>query len=250
MRTMAALILREMGSTYGQSPGGYLWAILQPLGMIMVLSIGFSLLLRSPSLGTSFLLFYATGYLPFDLYGQVASKTMSALKYSRPLLAYPRVTWLEAILARFVLNLLTVSAVSCILLTLILAIEPNRSIITLGYVLQGFAMCALLGLGIGMVNCLLSGLFPVWKNAWAIISRPLFLASGILYIFEDLPVVAQQILWFNPLIHGTALSRKGFYPTYDASFVSIEYGFGFALVCMLVGMLFMRTHYRTILETN
>ena len=248
MRTITALILREMGSTYGQSPGGYIWAVLQPLGMIVVLSIGFSLLLRAPSLGTSFLLFYATGYLPYDLYGQVATKTMNALKYSRPLLAYPRVTWLEAILARFALNLLTVSAVSCILMTGILAFEPNRSIINFAYILQGFTMCAILGLGVGMVNCLLSGLFPVWKNAWAIISRPLFLASGILYIYEDLPAAAQAVLWFNPIIHGTGLSRKGFYPTYEASYVSLEYGFGVGLICILLGMLFMRTHYRTILE--
>ena len=34
LRTITALILREMGSTYGMSPGGYVWAVLQPVGMV------------------------------------------------------------------------------------------------------------------------------------------------------------------------------------------------------------------------
>ena len=32
-------MLREMGSTYGRSPGGYLWVIAEPIGVIAVLSI-------------------------------------------------------------------------------------------------------------------------------------------------------------------------------------------------------------------
>jgi len=70
-RSVLALVLREMGSTYGQSPGGYVWAIIQPIGIILILALGFSLLIKAPSLGTSFLLFYATGFLAYDLYNQL-----------------------------------------------------------------------------------------------------------------------------------------------------------------------------------
>jgi len=73
---------------------------------IVILAIGFSLLVKSPSLGTSFVLFYATGFLPYDMYKQMASKIGGALAYSKPMLAYPRVTWLDAIIARFLLNFL------------------------------------------------------------------------------------------------------------------------------------------------
>ena len=30
-RTISALIMREMQTTYGRSPGGYLWAVLEPV---------------------------------------------------------------------------------------------------------------------------------------------------------------------------------------------------------------------------
>lgn len=248
MRTMTALVLREMGSTYGQSPGGYLWALLQPIGMILILAAGFSLLLRAPSLGTSFILFYATGYLPFDTYSTLSNKIMLSLKYSRPLLAYPRVTWLDAILARFVLNLLTLLTIAAILLTTFLTIEQNRTVLDISYILQGFTMAALLGLGIGTLNCLLSGLFAVWTNIWTIINRPLFLASGVIYIYEDLSGAAQSLLWWNPLMHVTGLVRKGFYPTYEGSYISLQYGYGVGLAALFIGLLFLRSNYRAILE--
>ncbi|WP_260008654.1 hypothetical protein [Leisingera sp. M527] len=66
-----------MSTRYGRTPGGYLWAILEPMAAILFLAIGFSLVIRSPSLG-SFLLFYATGFLPFNLY-----QSISALAYCR-----------------------------------------------------------------------------------------------------------------------------------------------------------------------
>ena len=248
MRTMTALVLREMGSTYGQSPGGYVWALLQPIGILLILSVGFSLLLRSPSLGTSFLMFYATAYLPFDTYATLARTIQNALKYSRPLLAYPRVTWVDAILGRFVLNLLTSLTVSSILLTAILLLERNRAVLDFTYIFQGYAMAALLGLGVGVFNCMLSGLYPVWGIVWGIVSRPLFIASAVLYIYEDLGSSAQAVLWWNPLVHVTGLVRKGVYSTYEASYISLQYGFGVALLALFLGLLFMRSHYRTILE--
>ena len=247
-RTISALILREMGSTYGRSPGGYLWALLEPIGAILMLSLAFSLLLRSPSLGTSFLLFYATGFLPFQLYQKLEGKVSGALTYSKSLLAYPRVTWLDAVLARVILNLLTMMMVFFIVITGILILIDSRTIIDVGPIATALAFMALVGFGVGLVNGVLRGLFPVWKQIWGIASRPLFLASGLIFIYEDLPPVAQDILWWNPLFHGTGLARSGFYPTYDAAYVSLPYCFGFGLIFTALGLLLMRTYYKKVLE--
>ena len=39
LRAIAALVLREMSTTNGRSPGGYLWAILEPAAGIALLTI-------------------------------------------------------------------------------------------------------------------------------------------------------------------------------------------------------------------
>ncbi|MCF7702160.1 ABC transporter permease [Loktanella sp. M215] len=248
VRSIVALMLREMASTYGNSPGGYLWAILQPVGMLVLLSVAFSLLVRAPALGTSFILFYATGFLPFDMYGDIAGKIAGALNYSRALLSYPRVSWIDPILARLLLNFLTLLMVFCIVITGIMLTDDTHTTIHMVPVIQGLVMSALLGLGVGLCNGVLGGLFPVWSMIWSILSRPLFLASGIFFTYESLPRFVQDILWWNPLIHVTGLVRRGFYSTYDGTYISMTYGYGVALVLILLGLIFMRAHYKRVLE--
>ncbi len=241
-------MLREMTSTYGRSPGGYAWAVLQPIGAIFILSVAFSLILRSPSLGTSFVLFYATGYLPFDLYTQLSNKTSNALRYSRALLSYPAVTWLDAIIARFLLNTITLLAVFCIVITGIMVVEETRTVIDARPILVGLSLCALFGLGVGLLDSVLGGLFPVWNQIWSILTRPLFLASGVFFLYEDMPKFAQDILWWNPLLHVVGEVRRGFYPTYHASYVSLTYLVGVTLILLATGLVFMRAHYKAVLE--
>ena len=45
-RAIGALILREMSSSYGRSPGAYVWAILEPVAGIALLSLVFVLTLQ------------------------------------------------------------------------------------------------------------------------------------------------------------------------------------------------------------
>jgi capsular polysaccharide transport system permease protein len=248
LRTVTALMLREMATTYGRSPGGYVWAILEPVGAIAILTVAFSLLLRSPSLGTNFALFYATGYLPFALYSTLGAKIAQSIRFSRPLLAYPSVTYMDAILARLLLNLLTQITVFYIVVTGLHLFYELRTIIDLPAVLLSLSMAAALGLGLGVINCFLMSILPVWENIWQIVNRPLFLFSAIIYIYEDLPDIAQQYLWYNPLIHMTGVMRSGFYPTYDATYVSVVYVFGIALVLTTLGLILLGRYHRHILN--
>ncbi|RBP88203.1 capsular polysaccharide transport system permease protein [Rhodobacter sp. 140A] len=249
LRTIIALMLREMSTRYGRSPGGYLWAILEPLGGTLVLAAGFSLLVRSPALGNSFILFYATGMMPFTLYNSVANSIASSLNFSRPLLRYPSVIWLDAALARFILNTLTNLMVISLLFTGILIIAKTGSVLSFGPILTALALAAFLGLGVGLMNCLLSGLYPAWSMIWSIITRPLFLASGVLMLMERLPHAVQQVLWYNPLFHVIGLMRRGFYPMYKATYVSTAYVVAVGLALCALGLVLLMRYHKDILST-
>jgi capsular polysaccharide transport system permease protein len=249
LRTITALILREMATRYARTPGGYVWAVLEPLAAIIFLSIGFSLVIHSPALGNSFLLFYATGYMPFDLYNSIANTVARAIGFSKPLLLFPAVTWLDAVLARFFLNSLTSILVSVILLTSILALTENRTIVSLPEIIEAISATMLLGLGIGTLNCALMGLFPIWELVWSILTRPLFLASGIFFLYDDMPGFARDILWYNPLVHVIGLTRSGFYPTYNPTYVNLPYVILVSLTLLALGLLLLGRFHRNILNT-
>jgi capsular polysaccharide transport system permease protein len=248
-RIVAALMLREMSTRYGRSPGGYLWAILEPLGMIALLSIGFSLLLRVPPLGTSFVLFFATGFVPFNLYQNLATMIARALIFSKALLAYPVVTWADAIIARFLLNGLTGILVSYAILGIVLlAFVSDPVSLDIGPVLLSMSLAILVGLAVGTLNCALTGLNALWGQVWTILTRPLFIASGVIFLYENMPPLAQQILWYNPLLHVIGLMRTGFYPSYIAAYISVPYVVGFSLVVLFFGVVLLGRYHRDILN--
>ena len=248
LRTILALMLREMSTRYGRSPGGYLWAVLEPVGGIAVLALGFGLVMRAPPLGSSFILFFATGMLPFTLYMELDGAVSRSLRFSKALLAYPAVRWIDAILARFLLNVLTKLVIIGIELGGIMLMNDTRTILNIGAILTALSMAAALGLAMGVMNCALDGLFPAWDMIWGIITRPIFLASGILLLYRDMPGHVQEILWWNPLLHVVGAMRAGFYPMYDSSYVSPTYGFGVALALLAMGLLLVRRHHLYILN--
>jgi capsular polysaccharide transport system permease protein len=249
-RTIGALILREMQTTYGRNVGGYIWAILEPVGAIALftLVIAVGLKVRMPGIGTSFPLFYATGFLPFSLAMGMAARIAAAISYSRPLLFYPGVQFTDAIIARFVLWTLAQFTVFVIVMTGIYLAFDVSTIRDEPTILAAFLLAALFGLGVGTLNCFLFSVAPVWVSIWSILSRPLLLLSCIFYAFEDVPRQWQDVLWYNPLVHIVGLMRRGFYATHDAAYLSVLYPAGIGLVCLVLGLVFLNRFHRDILN--
>lgn len=250
LRVLVALMLREMATRYGRNPGGYVWSLVEPLGMIIVLSIGFSLLLRTPSLGDSFLLFYATGFLPFTMFLKTTNYVQHALRYSRPLLNYPVVSWFDVTFARAFTNGLTMCVTAIVVFAGILLFLPGFETLDPGPIAAGFLAAFVLGIGIGLLNGVLSGFFPVWATLWNIATAPIFILSGVIWIYEDLPQLGRDVLFWNPLVHILGQTRSGFYPTYAPQYVTPVFVWALALGTLALGMLFMRRFHRDILQNR
>jgi len=248
LRSVSALVLREMATSYGKSPGGYIWALLEPIAGIALMSLVFSVMVRSPPLGINFPIFYATGMLPFVLYQSVSGKMTAAIMFSRPLLVYPSVTFVDALIARFLLNFLTELLVSYIVFTGICLFFETRTSVDLPAILLGFSMAAALAIGIGTMNCFLVSMFPLWQRAWSILTTPLMIISCIFFTFDSVPEPFRSYLWYNPIIHIVGQMRSGFYVTYDAPYVSPLYIFGLGLVLTTLGLVFLRRYHRVILN--
>lgn len=250
VRVILALMLREMTTRYGKSFGGYLWAFAEPVGMIAMLSLVFSFAVRTPPLGSNFPMFFATGFLSYLYFMEMAQFSSSAVNMNRPLLEYPRVTPIDAIIARVLLQFVTLSVVTVVILGGIIWYFDIHTIYDFRAILEAIALSTLLGVGTGVTNVFIFTVFPTYKNIWKIITRPLFLISGILFLLESMPPFVQSLLWWNPLIHITALMHTGFYPSYDALFVSKLYVASIGGGLLVLGMFLVITNRSTIAETQ
>lgn len=247
-RTIVALMLREMATTYGRSPGGYLWAVLDPVATVTLLSVFFAMTFHAPPLGSNFVLFYATGYLPMVMYTDISAKIGQSIRYSRPLLAYPRVTYIDAILSRFLLNSLTHVVVMVIIITGVSMIYDMQIEVKPAAVAQALGMVMLLALGVGTLNCYLSSAFPLWERIFHIANRPLFLISGVFFLVDKMGEPYRSGLLYNPLAHAIAKMRSGFYATYDAPLVSPLYVYMVGTVCLFFGVLLLNRYHKDILN--
>lgn len=248
IRTIMALIFREMSTTYGRSPGGYVWAVLEPALAIGVMVAIFSTGFRTPRLGTNFAIFYASGFLIYFCFSNPSIRVSQAVNFSRQLLAYPRVTFIDTVIARFTLSLLTQLLVAYIIFFIILNTMETRTVLQITYLISAVAMASSLALGIGTLNCVLISRYPMWQSVWSVITRPLVLVSGVIFIPESIPQPYRDWLLWNPLVHPVSEGRKAFYPNYTADYISHVYVYGIALTCFVAGLALLRRTFRDSLE--
>lgn len=235
-RVLFALLMREMATRFGRSAAGYLWAFVEPVAFIALLSLAFAQIAHSPPVGHSFALFYATGYIAFSFYNDIASLTGRAVSVNRPLLSYPAVTPLDTVLARFVLQVLTGLTVAGTVFAGILMAFGDPVQIRPAPLIASLALAAFLGLGVGLLNVSLFALSRGWEVVYGVLARPLVFVSCVFYSFESLPQVARDVLWWNPIVHLVGLMRTGFYPVYDGAYVSGLYVGSLALGLAVLGL--------------
>ncbi len=247
-RAILALMLREIGSTYGRSPGGYLWAVIEPVAGIAILTFASSMMFAHPPIGRSFELFYATGMLPFLMFTTIANRVGTSLLFSRPLLVYPAVTFADAILARFFVTLLTELLVFALVIFGVMSIYDTGAVIDPLRIAQGLGLTAAFALAVGTANAYLFLRWHLWHVLWAVMSRPLIIFSGVFFVLGSVPEPIKGYLWYNPVIHVIGDIRAGFYSSYPATYAEPNYVLLISLLVFGLAFLALRRDARWLLH--
>ena len=235
-RVIMALILREIGSRDSRSSLGFLWAILDPIGTVVVLSFAFSMISKNPRLGDNFQLYYVTGVVPFHMFTRTSNRVASSIRYSKQLLGFPAVTVLDALFARFLLNFLVDIVVFVVLATGVVSYYHLRVSPDVPSIISSLVMSGSLAVGVGTFNSVLFMAYPTYENIWGMFSRPMLLASGVMILINDLPDYLFRILQWNPMAHFVGEMRHAFFPSYDSSYVTPSYVYMIAGVTFTIGL--------------
>lgn len=248
LRVTIALMLREIASTDSRTSLGFLWQVIDPVASIALLTLFFSVLSRNPPLGTNFPLYYVTGVIPFNVFTMVGNKVSSSVKFSKPLLEFPSVNIIDALMARFLLNFVIQCAVFILLTWIIILAYKVQVTIDIPLAVEAMCLAGLLALGMGTFNSVLFIAYPVYANIYGVIMRPMFIASGIFFQISTMPEWVQRWESWNPVQIPVTLMRKAFYPGAETSFASPMYLIVFSLVAGTLGMTTLRRFFRDALE--
>ncbi len=235
-RVIGALVMRETRATFGTSQIGYLWAIVTPAAGVAVLVSVFVAAGRLPPFGSSLALFFATGLLTLELFTKLSTSLMNTFTANKALLTYPLIKETDTLFARFILIVTTYLVIMLIfysgLILMGLASLPRFP----DQLLYAFSATALLGFGFGALNAVLLARWESWGLIYGILTRPLFIISGVFFIPSKLPTPALDVLKWNPVLHAVEWMRSGYYSNYDSMVLDKGYMVFLASLLILLGL--------------
>ncbi|MBT9386516.1 ABC transporter permease [Pseudooceanicola sp. CBS1P-1] len=235
-RVIFAILLREARVRHGRSHLGYGWAVIEPVALILFLTLVFSQLRSSGISGYDFALFFATGVLPFNLFRTSSQYASGALEANRPLFHYPPVQPVDAVLARVLLE----SATALLVMGLVFGAQiawlrapppahPLQLLAVLG-------LAATLAFGVAMCLATAREWLPSLGHLYGVLMGPAFLLSGIFFSLHAMPEGARDMLVWNPLIHIVEGFRSGYLAGYRAPELDLAYLAWFAGGSVVLGL--------------
>ncbi|MBQ6154515.1 ABC transporter permease, partial [bacterium] len=118
---LGQFVRRELTQRYKQSVLGYFWVILNPLAQMLVMSFVFSHIFTRADIGVPYPLFLFTALLPWNLFSQSLSSSVSSLVSNSGLLSkiyFPREIFILSSMIARVVDFLFASLILVVMLIL------------------------------------------------------------------------------------------------------------------------------------
>ncbi len=239
-RMIGALLLRESQTRFGRTRIGYLWALVEPISHVAVMSLVYWAINRQAPVGASVIMFFATGVLPFLLFHRMALQLGAAVRGSQKVLRLPFVAPIDILVARAILEGLTWVAVTTIVFTALVAMElaepPDQPFVVAAAALATFG----LGAGIGLVNATTMTLWASSVHTYRALTRPLYIFSAIFFSIDQVPSYLQYWLSWNPVLHAVLWFRAGFRADYASHVLDETYLLGWVVGSLFLGLCLLR----------
>ena len=240
-RVVGALVMREMITRYGRGSLGYLWALIEPLIMIIVFLFIFHAAGRKSHAGMDLVPFLATGFVTFFAIRGTVGRLCSAVGGNRGLLSYPHVTPFDTMIARAILELATFMVVFAIIVlgAWLLGYSPLPRD-TFGVIIA-ITLAIVWGFAFGVVEWGVELIFPIVEHFMKAFWRIMMFTSGIFFTLNDLPLEAQKYFSLNPIFHVIEHLRSAFFPGYITPITSYNYLLGWIISLLFLALLFERS---------
>lgn len=231
------LVARDLKVKYKRSLLGYLWSLLNPLLMMLVISTVFSFIFRYNI--SNFPIYLLCGSILFNFYSESTSMAMSSIIQGAGLIKKVYIPKYILPLSKVISSLINLcfSLTAIAIMLVITRTKVYWTIILFPIpIIYLFFIC----LGAGLILCVLATYFRDMLHLYTIITQILMYLTPIFYPVDALPANIQFIIKFNPMYHIVTYFRDvvmyGTVPSLRDNIVCI----GFAALAMVVGLAVFR----------
>lgn len=203
-------VRRDVVTRYKRSVLGVAWTMLNPLGMMLVLTVAFSQIFRFNT--PNYPAYVLSGLLVWNFFSQTTTMSMTTLVWGGGLfkrIYMPRSIFALSSMGTGLVNLV-LALVPMILIMLITGTPIRWTLLFLPVPILFLVMFAL---GIGLILSTVAVYFPDVSEMYQIILTAWMYLTPIIYPASMLPDQLRFWLeWFNPMVHIVRLFRL---PLYD-----------------------------------
>jgi len=229
------LVRRDLTARYKRSVLGIAWTMLNPLGMMIVLSIVFSQVFRMNT--EHYPAFVLSGLIAWTFFSQTSSSAIFALVWGGDLLQriyIPRSAFAISSIGTGLINLL-LSLIPLFLVMLVIGAPLHLTII---FAPLAMILLGLFSLGVGLLISTIGIYFADVVEMYTIVVMAWFYITPVIYKLDLLPENLQVWLRFNPMVHLVDLFRclvfYGILPSTRTWIISTVAALGMFIVGWLV----------------
>ena len=231
------LVMRDLKVRYRRSTLGFLWTMLQPLLMMLVLQLVFSALFRFDIL--NYPVYALSGILFWNFFSQSIVASMNSLRGNAGLLQklpVPKAVFPVATVISGVVNLL----LALVPLFGILVATGHPLTPAMLFLPVAIALAALFTLGAGLLLSPLAVFFADVVEMIGVVMSLLMYLTPVFYPMSILPEKLRWVVRFNPVRSILEVFRDPIYLGKIPPWSHVAVALGIALVALVVGGLFFR----------
>jgi lipopolysaccharide transport system permease protein len=194
-----ALTAHRVAVRYKQSILGPIWAVLQPLALMLVYSTVFSVIARVPTGGHPFALFAYAGFLPWSAFASAVGSASISLVTHAPLVTrvfFPRELLPLSYVASSLIDLTVASSV----LVLMLAYYHVALTAAVVWVVPALLVLSAIALATSLVLCAIHVRFRDVGVAMPLLIQVWMFASPVIYPLSAVPAGWRPLYLLNPMV--------------------------------------------------
>jgi len=233
---ISALIYRELKTRVSEVRFGVLGVFIEPLGVMAVFLLIFSLI-RGNTGPLDISLFLAAGIVLFTVFNEVAIRALNAMRANEALFFYRPVKPVDSVIARALVESALYAIVYIVILAFVFAFHEKWMLASVPLFVVSYVSLALTAFGLGLLLMVAGHRYSGLSQFVPLAMRPLWFISGVFFSVVSLPQWMRPWVTWNPILQAIELSRHAFSEDYllDKS-ISLSYLLAWAGVSCCLGL--------------
>lgn len=236
-RVIGALLMREVLTRYGRHNLGFLWLFIEPMLFTLGVTALWTALKAVHGSNIPITAFALTGYSSVLLWRNMPNRCVDSIRPNLALMYHRNVRIVDIFLARLILEAagatisFVILSIVFIMLGWIVVPEDVLSVVA------GWLMLAWFGTALAIILASYAEEYETVEKLWHPASYLLFPLSGAGFMVDALPVEAQRLVLYLPMVHSVEAIREGFFGSQIVAHYDLWYMAKINLVITLLGLI-------------